>query len=121
MDKMKDANDQVWNMINKEKQKDKFLKVVNWVAWGMTLLVLIIFGVYTWMDFSRALSLYNSRVVSYDSVIQTTVPFLITLGSISLLLAILATVGRFLRLRTTSLLEIQQRLAGLEQLVTGKD
>lgn len=121
MNKTDEMNDQVWNMINKEKQKDKFLKTVNAVAWGVTLLVLIIFGVYTWMDFSRTLRLYNNGMMPFENVISTTIPFLIILGSISLLMAILATIGRFLRLRTTSLLELQQRLTNLEKLILTKD
>lgn len=114
------TNDQVWNMINKEKQRDKRLKIISWVSWGMVLLVLLIFMLLTFMDFSKTMNQYHSGVIPYERVLATFVPLLIILGSLSLIVAVVVTIGRFMRLRTTNLLEIQQRLTHLEELVTSK-
>lgn len=116
----KGAGDQVWNMIDKEKSKDKSIRIINRVSWGVTLLVLLIFLVFTIMDFTKHIELYQQGVVSYPMVIKTLVPFLIILGSLSLVVAIISTLGTFLRLRTTSLLEIQQRLGNLEEMITAE-
>ena len=120
MDKVETRNDQVWDMIKKEKQRDKSLKVISWVSWGMTLVVLSIFMIFTVTEFSRTMELYRSGFVPYGHVLDTLIPMLVILGSLSLLVAILVTIGRFMRLRTTNLLEVQQRLTHLENLMTSK-
>ncbi len=114
------TNDPVWEMIGKEKKKDNKLKIVSRVAWGTTLLVLMVFLLFTVMDFTKQIDLYHKGIVPYEGVLKTFVPFLIILGSLSLIIAIISTVGTFLRLRTTSLLEIQQRLSNLEEMITSE-
>lgn len=47
-------------------------------------------------------------------------PLVVVLGTISLLIATLSTVGIFFRLRTASLAEIQLRLAALEDVLRSK-
>jgi hypothetical protein len=49
-----------------------------------------------------------------NEVISTLMPLVAVIGFVSLLVAVLSTVGVFLRLRTASLSEIQLRLAALE-------
>jgi hypothetical protein len=50
-------------------------------------------------------------------VFQAMMPFIAVVGTLSLIVAVLCTIGVFLRLRTASLTEIQLRLAALEALV----
>lgn len=121
MNEIKKSNDAVWNMIEREKRKDKSLSIVSAVAWVTTLLVVCAFMVLTFMDFSHHMDLYKKGVTSYDSVVSTLVPFLIILGVFSLIVAIVMTIGRFMRLRTANLLEIQQRLTLLEQSLTKEE
>ncbi len=47
-------------------------------------------------------------------------PFIMVLGVVALLIAVLSTVGIFLRMRTTTLSEIQLRLAALERMLAAK-
>ncbi|MBO3698628.1 hypothetical protein [Roseivirga sp. E12] len=115
------SNDAVWKMIEREKRKDKSLTTISTVAWIVTLLVVCAFMVLTFMDFSQQMNLYKKGVTSYESVISTLVPFLIILGIFSLIVAIVMTIGRFMRLRTANLLEIQQRLTLLEQSLPNED
>lgn len=112
---MEQKNDEVWNMIEKEKRKDKSLTIVSRAGWITTLLVVCAFMVLTFMDFSQQMNLYKKGVTSYESVISTLVPFLFILGVFSLIVAIVMTIGRFMRLRTANLLEIQQRLSIIEK------
>jgi len=118
MNEIEKSNDAVWKMIEKEKRKDKSISRISTVAWAITLLVVCAFMVLTFMDFSHNMNLYKKGVTSYQSVISTLVPFLIILGVFSLIVAIVMTIGRFMRLRTANLLEIQQRLTLLEQSLT---
>ena len=112
------STEQVWDMIDREKARDRMIRRVSRVAWGVTMGVLLVFLVFTIIDITHTLQLYKSGVVASQAIWRTLVPFAIILGSVSLIIAILATIGVFLRLRTTSLLEVQQRLANLEQLIT---
>lgn len=113
-------NDPVWEMIDREKKRDRMIRRISRTAWVTTIVMLLIFTGVTFFRLSKVYGLYQNGLVSFDSVTSSVVPFAIIVGSLSLIIAILSTVGVFLRLRTTSLLEIQQRLANLEQLVTDK-
>ena len=113
-------NDPVWQMIDREKKKDKVIRRISRVAWGTTLILLLIFFGFTLYNLDIVHGRYERGMVPWSAVVSSVVPFAIILGSLSLIIAILSTIGMFLRLRTTSLLEIQQRLANLEQMVTNK-
>lgn len=114
------SKDAIWEMIDREKKKDVFVKRVSKIGWTGTVVMLLFFLTITLIDLSRMVGLYGQGVVSRQSVINTVVPFAIVLGGLCLIIAILSTIGVFLRMRTTSLLEIQQRLANLEQMVVAK-
>lgn len=119
MKKIKESGkDKVWTMIAREKKIDSINKLISIVAWTITLLVVSTYFIFTVIDFSKALKLYHSGAVPSKYVSESIIPFLIVLGGLSFLVAILTTVRMFLRLRTSSLLEIQQRLANLEEIIT---
>jgi uncharacterized membrane protein (DUF485 family) len=111
------SNAQVWSLIEKEKKRDRVIRRISRVAWGGTLIMLLVFLAFTLYDLSHHVSLYRLGLIPYERVLNTVVPFAIILGSLSLVVAILSTVGVFLRLRTTSLMEVQQRLVNLEQMI----
>ena len=114
------SKDAIWEMIDREKKKDLLIKRVSKVGWIGTVVMLLVFLTLTLIDLSRMVELYGKGLVSRESVINTIIPFAIVLGGLCLIIAILSTIGMFLRMRTTSLLEIQQRLASLEQMVVAK-
>jgi uncharacterized membrane protein (DUF485 family) len=114
------SKDAIWEMIDREKKKDVLIKRVSKIGWIGTVVMLLFFLTITLIDLSRMVGLYGAGVVSRQSVIDTVVPFAIVLGGLCLIIAILSTIGVFLRMRTASLLEIQQRLASLEQMVVAK-
>lgn len=116
-DMNQNQSDQVWSLIEREKKRDRMIRRISRVAWGSTLVMLLVFLSFTVIDLSRQMELYSKGVIPYASVLNSVVPFAVILGSLSLIIAILSTVGVFLRLRTTSLMEVQQRLANLEQMV----
>lgn len=114
------AREQVWDLIDREKKRDKMIRRVSRIAWGTTLVILLVFLVFTIKDVTTTFRLYKSQIVAAKQVWKALVPFAIVLGSVSLIVGVLSTIGVFLRLRTTSLLEVQQRLANLEQLITSE-
>ena len=114
------SKDAIWEMIDREKKKDILIKRVSKIGWIGTVVMLLFFLTITLIDLSLMLERYDLGLVSRESVIDTVVPFAIVLGGLCLIIAILSTVGVFLRMRTTSLLEIQQRLTNLEQMVVNK-
>lgn len=111
---------QVWDLIDREKKRDKMIRRVSRIAWGTTLVVLLVFLAFTIIDVTTMFRLYKSQIVASKEIWKALVPFAIVLGSVSLIVGVLSTIGVFLRLRTTSLLEVQQRLANLEQLITSE-
>jgi hypothetical protein len=54
------------------------------------------------------------------SVAGVAMPFVGTLGMLSVLVATVSTIGVFIRMRTSSLHEIQLRLAALEDLLASR-
>lgn len=114
------SKDAIWEMIDREKKKDVLIKRVSKIGWVGTVVMLLFFLTITLIDLSIMMERYDNGRVSRESVIDTVVPFAIVLGGLCLIIAILSTVGVFLRMRTTSLLEIQQRLTNLEQMVVNK-
>ncbi len=109
---------QVWAMIDKEKKRDRKIKLISTIAWSITLAVLLIYLVFTSIDLAHALKVYHKGAVPFKFVLESIVPFLLITGGLGLIVAVLSTIGMFLRMRTTSLLEIQQRLANLEAMIT---
>lgn len=112
--------DAIWALIEKENKRDRIIKRISKIGWGLTLFVLFSFLVITIIKFIKTYQLYIKGLDHFQSVINTLFPFLIILGTIALIIAILATIGMFLRLRTTNLLEIQQRLTALEAMLREK-
>ena len=117
---MKTTKDQfegeIWKAIDKEHRIDRMIKRISRVTWGRTFLLLGVYLVYTLQNVQLMMQRYKAGVASYEMVTDSVTPFFITFGTIVLVVAILSTVGVFLRLRTASLLEIQQRLSHLENM-----
>lgn len=112
------SGDQIWEQIEKEKKRDQFIRRISRISWGVTLgalvIVLITFGV----ELSDYIGYYKKGVVASVDVWNVVFKMVKLVGIFGFIIAIISTVGVFLRLRTTSLMEIQQRLANLEQMVT---
>ena len=69
---------------------------------------------------SHMMRLAAVGALPWGAVLGSAMPFLGVLWTLSLLVATLATVGVFLRLRTASLSEIQLRLAALEEMLSSQ-
>jgi len=86
------------------------------VTFVALLLVAVSVGWNVWLVLVGALK----GNVSYTQVFRTAMPLVWVLGTISFLIAILSTVGVFMRFRTASLGEIQLRLAAVEEMLSAQ-
>lgn len=117
---MQEQRDRIWESIQAEKDRDRSIKRISRWAWIVTfvalLLVAVSVGWNVWLVLVGALK----GNVSYTQVFRTAMPLVWVLGTISFLIAILSTVGVFMRFRTASLGEIQLRLAAVEEMLSAQ-
>lgn len=107
----------VWEQIERHKRFDRFIKRVSITAWtvtGVLVLALVISEAAAVAQFTKAALAGD---VPWMTVLGAALPGIVTLGALSVLVATLATVAMFFRLRTSSLAEIQLRLAALEEMI----
>lgn len=114
------GNDAVWTAINREKSRDRLLRIVSTVAWGITLVLLLIYGGMVASKVSRLRDMVDIGVAQQQDVFNATIPLIAVVGTVMLLVATLSTIGMFLRMRTATLSEIQLRLAALEGMLTDR-
>ncbi len=82
----------------------------------MTLLLLIAYGVMTGIRIAHLARSMAVGGLGQDVNLGAVARFAAVLGGLSLLVAVLCTVGIFLRMRTASLAEFQLRLVALEDM-----
>ena len=104
-------------LIERDKRIDRFIRRVATAAWSVTLLIALLFTAMTAIQVAQFLPGATSGDVPWMVVIGMSMPLVIVLGFLAVLIATLSTVGIFLRLRTSSLTEIQMRLAALEAML----
>jgi hypothetical protein len=109
-----------WDMIEKEKQRDRVIRRVSKTAWAVTFVIVVAFAVVTAVSVAQMARLWAVGAISFSAVTGAAIPLLVVLGMLSVLIATLSTVGIFLRLRTASLVEIQLRLATLEEMLAAR-
>lgn len=107
--------------IEEEKRTDKWIKRVNKSAWIVTILFLFGFSAIKGYDIYHAHYLYKSGLVSVESVYDTILPFVTSVGAVSFIIAIVSTIGVFFRLRTATLSEILMRITVLEEVLLNEN
>lgn len=110
-------SDAVWSTIEQNKRTDRFIRRVAIVAWSATAVVLLAYA--TIIGFQVVNLVRSNWMGAMNGLVigSTLTPFVGVVGLFALLIAVLATIGSFVRMRTTSLAEIQLRLAALEDLL----
>lgn len=107
----------LWNQVEREKQKDKRVQRVSTIAWSVTGLSILFYGSIVLQQFLQYQRMVDSGRMPSGSEWAVLTPLVGVIGLVALFVAILATVGMFFRLRTSSLEEIKVRLTSLEDLV----
>jgi flagellar biosynthesis protein FliR len=107
----------VWDAIDGEKRRDRLLRRVSITAWSVTLVLVVALAVMVGIQVVELARGAMVGAVPWMSVVGVAMPFVITLGMLSVLVGTVSTIGVFLRMRTASLTEIQLRLAALEDML----
>lgn len=116
-----DRTQDLWNWIDGERKLDRRIQRISKIAWGVTFVTLLLYGTKVLSDVVMRLS--NVAGEGYPPSVLLAIaldyalPLITVLGVLSLLVAVLSTIGIFLRFRTASLAEIQTRLAALEEML----
>ena len=116
-----DRTQELWSWIEGERKLDHGIRRVSKIAWAVTFVALLLYGIRPLMEIVTMLSNFagkghSSRDLLAMALYQAT-PLITVLGVLSFLVALLSTIGVFLRFRTASLAEIQTRLAAIEEML----
>jgi len=109
--------DDVWTAIDREHGRDRIVRWISVGAWGLTFVILLVFAGITASDIAVVRRQVAAGVATQQTVYEAAMPLIAVVGTLSLLIATLSTVGIFFRMRTSSLVEIQVRLAALERML----
>src|SRR5690348_9632047 len=107
----------VWEQIDAEKRRDRFIRRVSVVAWSATLLLAVLMVIPEAAAVVQFIHAALRNDLPWMTVFSAALPGIVVLGVLSVLIATLSTVAMFFRLRTASLAEIQLRLAALEEML----
>lgn len=116
-----DRTQELWSWIEGERVLDRRVRRVSKIAWIVTLVALLLYGARVLVNVVMMLS--NASGKGYPPgellaiALDQALPLITVLGLLSFLVAVLSTIGVFLRFRTASLAEIQTRLAAMEELL----
>ena len=114
------ASGNVWEAIDNEKRRDRFIRKVSITSWTITFLLVVALGVILVSQTIFAARTMMSVGMGWQLALPLMMPLVISLGILSVLIATLSTVAVFLRLRTASLDEIQLRLTALEDMIVAR-
>jgi fumarate reductase subunit C len=112
--------ERIWAAIENEKRRDRFIRRVATAAWSVTFALLLVLGVFAGLSAGQMVRAAMAGQLPWMSVFGIALPFVVVCGVVSLLIATLSTVGVFLRMRTTTLNEVQARLAALERMLASR-
>ena len=114
-------DDHVAAIMDSEGKRDRLVKRVSFVAWAVTIGIMLVFALIVGFEVLRTLERVGLGVASNRDVVDALVPLLAVVGTTSFLLALVSTTAVFLRFRTASLGDIQLRLASLEAALSSEE
>lgn len=116
----KGQKERVWQLLESEKRRDRILQRIGVAAWALTLVALLFTALGIATNVWWAVQAFQDGQMGVSVIFREAMPLVWAVGGVSLLVAVLATVGMFLRLRAASLDEIRVRLSALEGMMNGK-
>jgi hypothetical protein len=114
------TTDRTWALIDEEKRRDESLRRIAKTAWIVAVTVVVVYGTVTAIQVWEMMQSFLGGMLPMSTAAAMATPFLISLGILSVLVATVTTIGTFMRLRTTSLHEIQLRLAAIEGMIAAR-
>jgi len=104
----------------RKKKRDAVVRRIGLAAWIITFALVGIFAVLVVPSGVIAAKQVLDTGAQFDTLIDVIKPLVISLGTVSVVLALASTIAVFLRVRTASLNEIQLRLAALEDMLVAR-
>jgi hypothetical protein len=113
-----------------EQKRAGKLRIIGYAAWVVTFVVLALYAVivgYNVMVGYKAMAFVGQaghgglNFLGLSVLVKAITPLLVVVGVTAMLVAVLSTIGIFVRTRTASLAEIQLRLAALERALTREE
>jgi hypothetical protein len=116
-----DRTEELWSWIEGERVLDRRVRRVSKIAWIVTFVALLLYGARVLVNVVMMLGNVSGKGYPPGELLAITLdqalPLITVLGVLSFLVAVLSTIGVFLRFRTASLAEIQTRLAAMEEML----
>lgn len=112
------STDRVLSMLEDERARDRFMRRVSTFAWVASFIIAFIFLGISITQFFGAVKMTRMTGTPMAMMLGTLTPAILTLGFLFMLVAVVSTIGMFMRMRSASLQEIQLRLAALEESLT---
>jgi hypothetical protein len=110
--------EKVWELMEGEKKRDRMLQRIGMTGWVITLVALLFTAVGIGINVAWALGAYQAEQVGMSVIFREAMPLVWVVGAVSLLIAVLSTVGMFFRQRAASLEEIRLRIAAMEDMLS---
>ena len=104
-------------LVENERRRDRFVRRINVAAWSISLSLVLVIAILVALSVSQFVGPAVKGEVPWLMLIGSAMPLIDMLWKLSLLIATLSTVATFMRIRTSSLAEIQLRLAALEEMI----
>lgn len=116
-----DRTQELWSWIEGERVLDRRVRRVSKIAWIVTFVALLLYGARVLVNVVMMLGNVSGKGYPPGElvavVLDQALPLITVLGVLSFLVAVLSTIGVFLRFRTASLAEIKARLAAMEEML----
>jgi uncharacterized membrane protein len=115
---MNKASERAWTAIQEEQRRDRMLRKISKIAWTVVGVIVLAFALVYSIAVAQMVKSAMMGALPWMTLTGVTFPLVIVLGTVSLFIATLSTIGIFVRMRTSSMNEIQLRLAALEELLS---
>lgn len=118
---MDNENSQLWKSVEQDKLKYKIFMFISLAAWTIAIGVLVYIGYLFYLEHQHIYSLYQVGVKSNIDLYEAKKDIFTIVLSISIIFACLSTLVVIMRQRSSSLHDIQIRLAMVEQHISEKE
>ena len=115
---MENDNLQLWKKVEQDKFKYKVFLFVSLATWAIAIGALAYIGYLFYLEYQHVLSLYQVSVVKQTDVFEAKKNIYTVVLAISIIVACLSSLVFLMRQRSSSLLDIQLRLAIVEQQIS---
>lgn len=118
---MDNENSQLWKSVEQDKLKYKIFMFISLAAWTIAIGVLVYIGYLFYLDYQHIIGLSKVGLSSKMDLREAKQNIYIIVLSVSFILACLSSLVFVMRQRSSSLHDIQIRLAMVEQHISEKE